>query len=483
MSNENSTKKRIAVVGAGISGLSAVLELEQVSPNADVILLESSARQGGVLRSDRSNGFLIEYSADMFTTDPSTALDLVKRLGHENQLVSTIPTEDRAFVATELGIAPIPRGLSLMLPGDVQAVLASPILSAAGKKRFLEEEHIPALNSAADESLESFAVRRFGQEMFDRLIQPLAGGIYTADPKTLSMRATMKRFLDMEQEFGSLIRAGRAKAENSDGASATSGARYGLFRAPKNGIGALIDWMVAAISQTDCRNEQTVVSVERTGRQWHIKTDAELFEVDGIILATSANVTGQLLRQVDSTLADSLSTITAASSAIVVQAFDKQQFGWTPKTSDSHFKGYGIVIPNALGRPVIASSFSSNKFSGRAPEDQVLVRSFIGGALNASLVDLLDEELTQLAEKELARNLRLLGSAAWSNVYRWRHCMPQYTLGHLDRVEAIESKIQSLAGIELAGNSYRGVGIPACIESGAKAATRLIADLTRKTTV
>lgn len=476
MSQEINKIKRIAIIGGGLSGLAAAVELERLSKDLKIVLLDAADRLGGVLRSESYEGYTVEHSADMFTTDPSMALDLVKRLGRENELLTTLPTEDRAYVSTAHGIEPIPRGLSLMLPNDVDAVLSSNILSQEGKERFLHEESVPAKTTDDDESLENFAVRRFGREVFDRLIQPLAGGIYTADPKMLSMQATMKRFLDMEQEYGSLIGAAKAKAKNGSGSTATSGARYGLFRAPKNGIGSLIDWMVEAIESTQLQTNQAVTSAERVTDGWRIKTATDSFDVDGIILATSARTAGELLKPISPTLGQTLSTITAASSAIVVQGFDRSQFAWKPPGGE-HFSGYGIIVPHSLGRPVIASSFSSNKFPGRSPTGKVLVRSFIGGALNAPMVDLPDDKLAELSVNELQQTVQLSGDAQWTKIYRWRNCMPQYTLGHLDRVAQIESLVDTLPGIQLAGNSYRGVGIPACIESGCQAATGLLAGL------
>ena len=170
--------QNVVIVGGGITGLATVLEIERLAPSAQVILVDASVRLGGVLASEQISGFTIETSADMFTVEPSTALDLVRRLGREDQLLTTTPTKDRAYVATVDGIQPLPRGFSLMLPADVDAVLASPVLSAAGKQRFLREQQLPPRDCSVDESLESFAVGRFGREVFERLIQPLAGGIY-----------------------------------------------------------------------------------------------------------------------------------------------------------------------------------------------------------------------------------------------------------------------------------------------------------------
>ena len=318
--------QNVVIVGGGITGLATVLEIERLAPSAQVILVDASVRLGGVLASEQISGFTIETSADMFTVEPSTALDLVRRLGREDQLLTTTPTKDRAYVATVDGIQPLPRGFSLMLPADVDAVLASPVLSAAGKQRFLREQQLPPRDCSVDESLESFAVGRFGREVFERLIQPLAGGIYTADPKTLSMRATMQRFIDMEQQFGSLIAAGKAKAKKESASAEASGARYGLFRAPKGGMGCLVDWMIDAVERADLRTNQTVTSIEKNGSCWRVSTAEGSIDSDAVVVATGAAVAGRLLGNLDSTLTESLESITAASSAIVVLALDQKQF-------------------------------------------------------------------------------------------------------------------------------------------------------------
>ena len=470
MSETSQLPQKIVVVGGGVTGLAAILELERLAPAAQVTLLDSSSRLGGVLESQQFQDFTIETSADMFTIDPSAALDLVRRLGREGDLLTTTPTKDRAYVATATGIEPLPRGFSLMLPADVDTVLASPILSTAGKQRFLQEQQVPQGDCSVDESLESFAIRRFGAEVFERLIQPLAGGIYTADPKTLSMQATMKRFIDMEQEFGSLIAAGKALQKKEAASAEASGARYGLFRAPKGGVGQLIHWMVEAVERAGLQSNQTVTAIDKTDTRWRVTTGEGSIDADAVIVATGAAVAGQLLKNVDQPLASDLSTITAASSAIVALAVDGQQFKSPLATG---FGGYGIICPHVLGRQAIACSFTSNKFSNRAPDGKVLVRCFIGGALQAELVDRPDAELLEIAKAELQHWLGLEGDAEWARFYRWRNCMPQYTLGHLDRVSRIEQGVAEQTGLELAGNSYRGVGIPACIESGTAAARRL----------
>ncbi|MEL7499246.1 MAG: protoporphyrinogen oxidase [Planctomycetota bacterium] len=480
------TKKQWGVIGGGIAGLAAAYELQQLVPeNDEVILLEASERLGGVLKTESRGDFLVEHSADMFSTDPAAALQLCRELGLEDELLTTIATENRAFVATENGIQPIPAQFSLMLPGDVDAVLNSKILSDAGKERFLEEANVPARHSDQDESLQSFATRRFGQEVFAKLIQPLASGIYTADPQQLSMNATMSRFIKLERKHGSLIAAGKAARQaTKEREGHTSGARYGLFRAPEQGterlVSALIDRMKrsdkASVSmQTGARVSRLVHSKDRFRIECHAQTP---IDCDGIILATPSFASCQLLKglQPNSAAGNSsdwdsfcqnLASIEFASSAIVLMSIQRNQL-------DRPFSGYGIIFPDSLGRQAIAISFANNKFSGRAPSDSILARVFIGGALNSQLVELDDQALTNIAHTELSFALGLTGQANWTHVVRWRESMPQYTLGHLERVAEIDRQVTQLSGLELAGKSYHGVGIPACIASGRSAAQRLL---------
>jgi oxygen-dependent protoporphyrinogen oxidase len=469
----SSRQKTIAIIGGGITGLAAAFRAQTVLPDARVVLLESSDRVGGVLQTESVDGYLIEQSADMFTTDPPAAIELCQQLGKTNELIQTQPTPDRAYVATDDSIHPVPRGLSLMLPNDLGAVMNSPLLDPSARQRFAAERDVPVGSWANDESLESFAIRRFGKTAFDHLIQPLVAGIYTADPKRLSMKATMARFVEMEKQYGSLIRAAEATRKQPNESQA-SGARYGMFRAPQHGIGQLVSWLQDALTDVDMRTDCPVKSIEKSNASWLIDTlpagsQAETVSVDGVVMAIPAQVSGQLLKSVDTRLEQSLSKIEAASSAIVVMGIDRSQI-------EKDFHGYGIIVPSVLNRQVIATSFSSNKFGGRAPKGKLLIRSFIGGALQRELVDLDDQQLVNLATQELKKTVGFHGNPELTRVFRWRKCMPQYHLGHLDLVAEIERLVGQHTGLEIAGNSYRGVGIPACIESGSGAIERLAKD-------
>ncbi len=466
--------QNITIVGGGITGLSAAFFAQRAMPDAQITVLESSGLWGGVLQTESTEGYLIEHSADMFTTDPKSAIQICEHLGKTDELLQTIPIDDRAYVATDDTIHPVPRGLSLMLPSDLDSILATPLLSAAAKERFQAEEKIAPNDWIQDESLLSFATRRFGREVYETLIQPLVGGIYTADPEKLSMQATMARFVAMEKLHGSLIQAGRV-AKGKAIQREASGARYGMFRAPKQGISELIRWIMESLPKVDFQINSNVESVAKVGAGWQITTGgsdskpAQKLETEGLVLATSAKISGRLLHSVDRELAEDLAKIEAASSAVVILGIDREQLG-------QEFSGYGIIVPSVLNRDVIATSFGSNKFEGRAPDGKVLIRCFIGGALRRELVDLDDKQLIEMAIEELRLTVGFQGKPELNRVIRWRNCMPQYHMGHRDLVDGIEELTANHQGLELAGNSYRGVGIPACIESGAKAVERLITE-------
>lgn len=470
-----SRNQTIGIVGGGVAGLASAWQLERLLPEAQVFIFEASDQLGGYLRTESVDGYLIETSADMFSIEPPTAMEICRELGHAEELIETQPVTQRAFIATPNGICPVPAGFSLLLPNDVAAVAKSPLFDEEGRARFLQEEKVAPKTDSADESLQSFAVRRFGRQAFERLIQPLVSGIYTADPQLLSMQATMKRFVEMEQEHGSLIATARSRNPSAGQASTAaiaeqnaSGARYNLFRAPQRGMGQLIEWLVDDLNRVEIRAGTEVNGVARCGSRWQLDVEGAIEPnlFDAAVVATSAGTSSKLIAPTDARLAKELDSIRAASCAIVVLGFDKSQLRQS-------FDGYGIVVPSYLGRKLIAASFSSNKFAGRTRQDKMLVRCFIGGALQAELVELSDHELIEVAVNELTRLLAFKCNPELSRIYRWRDAMPQYHVGHLERVQRIEDHLRNQPGLELAGNSYHGVGIPVCLKSGISAANRI----------
>ncbi len=458
----------IAIIGGGISGLSAARTLQRLMPAAVIKLFESGPSLGGILQTEHVDGYTVETSADMFSIQPADAYLACEELGVTGQLLSTRPVEQRAFVATRAGIEPVPNGFSLMAPHDLDAIRETKLLSTAAKQELLNEINVAAESTGQDESLESFAMRRFGRGAYEHLIQPLVSGIYTADPRRLSVQATMARFVEMVREHGSIISACQAQTKGED--RLASGARYNLFRAPLHGMGKLVEWMANDLSGADLQTNVSVASIARAEEGWRIQVEHETIAADGVVVATPVHAAANLVRTLDADLATALGKIESASAAVVAIGLDQSQLA-RPTSA------YGIVVPACLGRKIIATSFTSNKFENRAPAGKVLTRTFLGGALQPELVDLPDAELVEIAWSELNRMLGVSGHPELTRVYRWKNCMPQYHVGHLDLVQRINHRVSRLPGLELAGNGYQGVGIPVCVAAGKSAAQRVAAQL------
>jgi oxygen-dependent protoporphyrinogen oxidase len=462
---------RIAIIGGGISGLSAAHRILELAPQAHVTLFEASGRLGGVLETVEREGFLIERSADNFLTTPGAALDLCRQLDMESDLVRTDESRRRAFVVRDGRLEPIPLGFYLMSPRRLWPVLRSPMLTIGGKLRLLAEPFIPRGNKP-DESVAAFVRRRFGNEVLERLVQPLVAGIYTADPEKLSMAATMPQFFEIERNHGSLLRTtlrqSRRNAESVNTDSAT-GARYGLFVAPANGMQSLVTKLASRLPGDSIQVNSPITSISSSNESWTLSPNPQS-SFDGLIIAIPAPKASQLLAGIDSSLAAELGAIEYAGCAVVSLGFQRSQIAQA-------LDGFGFVVPQSEKRRIIAASFASLKYPGRAPDDDVLIRVFIGGALQPELLGISDSELVRIALDELTELLRITGEPQVSDVARWPHSMPQYHVGHLDRIARIEELAAAHPTLALAGNAYRGVGIPQCVASGRVAAERVISTL------
>jgi oxygen-dependent protoporphyrinogen oxidase len=470
-------------VGGGIAGLAAAHRLLELDAATRVTLFEASGRVGGVLQTERRDGYLVERSADMFTTREPWALALCRRLGIAGELIGTNAQFRRAFVVCRGRLVPVPEGFTLMSPAKVWPILKTPILSPLGKLRMAWECFTPARRDGGDESLASFVVRRFGRETFDRLVQPLIGGIYTADPDQLSLAATLPQFLEYERQYGSVIRGVRAQkaivgrqspddsAPPSGAANLGAGARYGMFLAPREGMGRLVEALEARLPADCVRLNSPIDSISRTadgGWSLAVRGSNQADAFDDLIVAAPATACGTLLQGVQAKLAQLVAAIPYAGASLVLLGYRRDQIA-------HRLDGFGFIVPAIERRQVIAGGFASVKFAGRAPADRVLLRVFIGGALQPRLAALPDEELLAIAHNELRELLGIRGEPELRDVARWLGAMPQYHVGHLDRVREINELAAAIPHFALAGNAYEGVGVPFCIRSGEQAAERIFA--------
>ena len=472
MSSRETSAKRVAVIGGGISGLATAHRLAELAPQVSIALCEREDRLGGVLETKYHDGFLLEWGADNFITNVPWAVDLCRRIGFEDQLLETDEQHRGAFVVRKGKLRRIPQGFIIMAPSRVWPVVATPILSPWGKLRMAAEVFVPRRHDESDESLAAFVIRRFGQETYDRLVQPLIGGIYTGDPSKLSLQATMPRFRDMEQGHGSLIRAVMSQAAKQSSADRnSSGGRYSMFVAPRRGISSLVQALADRLPADTIRLSTGVRGLVRQANgSWLLETElgrSPLPPFDAVVVATPAKAAAELVQPIDSVLSQYLSQIHHSGCCIVSLAYRRTQVAHP-------MDGFGFVVPAVEKREIISGSFSSVKYPGRAPDGHVLIRVFIGGALQEELVDLPDDQLLGIAHRELAQLLGIHGAPLFHRIARLPASMPQYYVGHRERVATIHQRAAAAGGLFLTGNAYHGVGIPFCIYGGEKAAQKVV---------
>jgi oxygen-dependent protoporphyrinogen oxidase len=478
---------RIAILGGGISGLSAAFRLLELSAKheapLEVALLEGGPRLGGALHTIREQGFIAEAGADSFLTEKPWALDLVRRLGLQGELVGTREEFRRTYVVRKGALVEIPQGFSLLAPARLLPMLRSPLLSPLGKARMAIEPLIPRRRGHSDESLASFVTRRLGRQVLERIAQPLAGGIYTADPEHLSLHATQPRFADMEARHGSVIRGLRAAARAHDAKSGklggTSGARWSLFVSLRGGISTLVDALEQRLGET-VRRRAEVMALERIGgeaggaerkpRWCVVLADGARIEADAVICALAAHRAAPLLAPHSPGLARALAAIAYASAAVVNLAYREGDFPRAPRS-------FGFVVPAIERRRIIAGSFTSLKFADRAPAGTILLRAFVGGALQNELMALGDPAMIDAVREEFRALLGVSAEPLWAQVNRWPDSMPQYAVGHRGRIAEIERAAVTLPAFELAGAMLRGVGIPDCVLGGERAAQAIFTQL------
>jgi oxygen-dependent protoporphyrinogen oxidase len=460
----------LAVIGGGITGLAAAHRLHSLLSTAELRLFEAGPRLGGVLHTQRRGDLLLEHGADSFIDKTPWAVELCRELGLADQLVPTNEQHRRALVVQSGRLHPVPEGFVVMQPRKWGPLLRSPVLSVAGKLRALAEPWIStpaaALGRGYDETVASFATRRLGREAFDRLVEPLMAGIYVADADQLSLAATMPEFLEAERTHGSLRRAAQANANGKT----SSGARYESFLTLRRGMSSLVETLGGTLPPDCIQFDSPIVELARIAdRRWSVTPAGRPASVfDGVVIATPAPQAALLVEKIDPQLAHLLARIEYASSVVVTHVYARSALS-------QPLEAFGFVVPRIEGRSLLAASFPGVKFPGRAPDDLVPIRAFLGGALHPEVAGQTDDELAALAHGELRELLKLLSEPMETHVARWPASMPQYRVGHVQQAGAIEHLAGAHRGLALAGNAYRGVGIPQCIRSGEDAAEKLAA--------
>jgi oxygen-dependent protoporphyrinogen oxidase len=462
---------KLVVVGGGISGLAAahraVERARETGRPLSLSVLEAADRVGGTIQTEHRDGFLVEGGPDSFLSEKPWALALCRRLGLEDRLIRTDDRFRRTFVVWRGRLHPLPEGFQLLAPTRLGPLLSSRLFSWRGKLRMAADLLLPRGHDP-DESLGAFVRRRLGREALERVAQPLIAGIYTADPDELSLGATMPGFLEMERRERSVILAlwratRRAPAQHAG----TSGARWSLFVTLARGMEDLVHTLAARLPEGALRLKEPVTGLAREGRGRVATAGGAVLDADAVVLAPEAHQVARLVRYVDPGLAHLLEGIPYASSGTVTLAYRRPDVAHP-------LDGFGFVVPHVERRPIIACTFSSVKYAGRAPEGHVLLRVFVGGVLNEAVLAGDDAALVRIARGQIGPLLGITGDPIFARVSRYSRAMPQYLVGHAARAEAIERAVARLPGLRLAGGAYRGVGIADCVRSGEEAAEALL---------
>jgi protoporphyrinogen/coproporphyrinogen III oxidase len=459
--------KRVAIIGGGISGLSAAFTLEKARQNGapvDYALFESSSRLGGVLVTERADGCLLEAGPDSFLTEKPWASDLSRELGLEDQLIGSNDHERKTYILCKGRLVEIPDGLMFMVPTKIVPTLLSPLFSLRTKLRMAGEWFHPPHKVDGDESVASMVERHYGGEMVDRLADPLLSGVYGGNASELSVRAVLPRFAAMEAKYGSLGRAMLAARAKMPSASHSS---RPLFTSLQDGMQQLVDALVSRLKLSALYTNESVRSVQFQNGVWIVPTTDTSEQFDAVILATPTHVTSHLVDAIHAQLASELSAIAYTSSITINLGYDESVRSSLPP-------GFGFLVPRSEERRILAATFVHNKFPHRAPPDRALLRCFIGGKEHANTLTFSDAEIIGIVRNELHEILRITAEPLFARVYRWNNAMAQYGVGHLERLDRIDSIVKELPGLALAGNGYRGIGVPDCIRSGGDAAAKIL---------
>jgi oxygen-dependent protoporphyrinogen oxidase len=456
---------RVVVIGGGIAGLAAAYRLTQIAPEVAVTLIESDHRLGGKILTERVDGFVIEGGPDTFLSLKPRGLGLCRELGLENRLHGTNEKIRRTYVMCGNKLHELPEGLTGLIPSRFGPMTKTGLISPLGKLRMGLEYFLPPRSLNGDESLAAFVERRLGRELYDRLIEPLMGGIYAGDGEQLSLAATFPQLRQTELEYGGLIR-GMLAAKKKAPPSKPGSKKWSAFLTPTTGLAEIVEALETKLIGVAVRVGTRVARVKAAPPGYSVIVEnGEAMRADAVIFATPASVTADLISNLDSQIALALRAIPYVSTATVSVAYPLADI---PRPLD----GYGYIIPRAEGRPILACTWTSTKFPHRAPEGHSLIRAFVGRAGQEDVLERTDQELLQLVCDELRRTLGITTPPILYRIFRWPKAMPQYTLGHLDRLAVIEQRLAAHPGLFVAGNAYRGIGIPDCIASGEAAADK-----------
>ncbi len=483
--------KHIVIIGGGVAGLGAAFKVKRAADEGHDVtftLVEKDARLGGKIATEYVNDewdgadgarFVVDGGPDCFLTEKPACHRIAKLTDVFDDELPTDDARKRTHILSRGRLYDLPDGVMMFAPTKFVPFATTGLFSWPGKIRMGMDLFIPKKRwpegERMDETLESFVERRMGRECLDRLAEPLVGGVHASDPAQMSLAATFPRLLEMEQKYGSLMKAFIAARKKVEEMRKKYPPKPGekkrtFFTSFNGGMQELTDAMVGAAGIENIKSGVTAESIDKRDGGWTVKlSDGSTVDGDAVIVATESWAAEPLTRPIDTDIANALSGIPTSSSATVSVGFRESDVG-------IDMNAFGVLCPLNEKRSLMAATYSSTKWPGRAPEGKVLMRGFVGGPHNQAIMQETDESLVNIVTSELRSILGVKGEPLFARVFRWHQGMPQYTIGHLDRVELIEERCSEIPGLALAGGSYRGVGVPNCIESGERAVSKVLGD-------
>jgi protoporphyrinogen/coproporphyrinogen III oxidase len=466
---------KVAIVGGGISGLSAAFEMEKArasSPELEYVLFERSPRLGGCIFSERIDECMVEGGPDSFMTEKPAAVKLCAELGIADHLVGSNDASRKTYILLKNRLIPLPDGLMFMVPTKLIPTALTPLFTWKTKIRMGLELMKPPRPMQQDESVAQLVERHYGAEVVDRLADPLLSGIYGGDAAVLSARTVLPKLVEMEEKFGSLSRGmlaayGKSKQPSQSNRGGNGRPARSMFSSLGGGMQEIVNGVAARLNPTSVRISTEVSSLTRTATGWQLTVDGAPQHFDAVLLATPAWAAGGLLEKLDPGLAKDLGEIPYSSSITVTMGYNISDLAKLPE-------GFGFLVPASEQRSMLACTFVHRKFPGRAPEGKGLLRCFLGGARNAALLNDTDEQLENRARAEVQEILGITAPPQFVRIHRWRRAMAQYSVGHQERMTRITASVALQPGLALAGNAYLGIGVPDCIRTGQEAAASIL---------
>jgi len=483
--------KHVIIIGGGVAGLGAAYKIRRAADaghDVSFTLVEKDDRLGGKLYTesivDPETGgtFVVDGGSDSFLTEKPAVHRVAKMLGIFDDETGTVEENKKTFIVKDGKLVEMPDGIMMFAPTKIGPMATTRLYSWPAKLRMALDLVIPKKSVPAgernDESLEHFVVRRMGRECLNRLAEPLVGGVNGSDPAEMSLAATYPYLLEMEQKYGSLVAGFLAQRKKVEALKKKYPPKPGakrrtFFSSFLGGLQELTDKMANAAGRASIRTGVAATSIERgADGQWRVSLDSgETLVADGVAVCVEAWAAAPLMRGVDERTADLIEEIPCSSSATILMAFDE---------TDCPFdkRWHGVLSPAIEREPVTGISLMSSKWPERAPEGRVLLRGFVGGPRDQEIVQRSDDELVEIVRSSFVKLLGVKESArpVFARVFRWVGGMPQYTMGHLDRVDEIEERTAGIAGVAVGGGAYRGVGVPNCLESGERAAGKILGE-------